>query len=628
MSLTVITYLLGMALLFVGERLVDGIPAARWTLDVIGVLALGASFVLRYRSLRETEDEGLAHGQRVALALQAVGGGSLLFYVLSTDATIELLSLSAAGANRWSGAWGAIWPLAWLVGTLPLLLVDRAIETSPVVAPPRRIKRALSHGLAAALGIALVFPLNYIASRHTERWDLAYFEAARPGSATQHVVDSLPDKVHVRVFMAPHSEVRQKVEAYFDELEGDGVEVSFHDQAAEPALARRLKIRDNGEIAFTLGTLESGDADTKDKKSRSTTEILELGKSADRARRKLRDLDTEVRKHLVKLARGQRTIYLTAGHGELGLNGRHKSPMQRLETFKKLLEAAQFESETITAEEGLAERVPNEADIVLILSPKQSFLPGEIAALRDYLERGGSVLVAVEPERIRREDPLVADDNPVSELLDALGVEMLPGVLAANRGIVPIMRNKSDRQNLLTNEFSSHPSTAVLSRASRSVPMFTPSAGRLAETSQKGGPETVVAVRSPRHAWPDLDGDLKYDPDEGEKQKKYPIAIASTGGSPDKKWRAMTLADASLFTDVGLRARGNQQFVYDTLNWLLFSEELSGTIESEKDVRIRHSQEDQTAWFYGTVLGIPLLLFAAGAARLWWRKNREQGGKS
>ena len=66
---------------------------------------------------------------------------------------------------------------------------------------------------------------------------------------------------------------------------------------------------------------------------------------------------------------------------------------------------------------------------------------------------------------------------------------------------------------------------------------------------------------------------------------------------------------------------GNVQFVRDATNWLIGAESLSGTTETEEDVRIEHSKEGQTWWFYSTVLGIPLLVFGLGAARVWMRQR-------
>ena len=151
--------------------------------------------------------------------------------------------------------WSSLWPIVWLLGTVPLLVVDYAIQSSPVMMPLRRIRDLVSHGIVAALAIAIVFPVNYIASKRNERWDLAYFRTTAPGTATQAIAASLESPVNIRVFMPPSSEVAQELRAYFGALE-TSVDFDWY----------RLK-------AFAL--YASGDENTFDSKSEGFDTIFD-----------------------------------------------------------------------------------------------------------------------------------------------------------------------------------------------------------------------------------------------------------------------------------------------------------------------------------------------------------------
>ena len=162
MSPAVILYLAGLALAFFGERVFAGDDLLRPVLSAAGGLALVAALVLlaRGRSL---------HAERaVALKWGVVGVVGLAVYALTTDFAIETLGFADEMERRWSGVFGAVWPILVLMGTLPLLAVDHALLDSPVVVQPRRIQQAANNGLAAALGIALVFPLNFLAAEHNK----------------------------------------------------------------------------------------------------------------------------------------------------------------------------------------------------------------------------------------------------------------------------------------------------------------------------------------------------------------------------------------------------------------------------------------------------------------------------
>jgi len=83
------------------------------------------------------------------------------------------------------------------------------------------------------------------------------------------------------------------------------------------------------------------------------------------------------------------------------------------------------------------------------------------------------------------------------------------------------------------------------------------------------------------------------------------------------------IADATALSDRWIPNPGNQLYVYDAVSWLLGEEGSGGTLESEEDVKIQHTRDDQVAWFYGTIAGVPFLVFIAGALRI---RRRKSGG--
>lgn len=628
MSLGAVIYLGGMLLVFAGQRLFAGDDSVQWIVTLLGVGALGVAIGLRLRTLRATGEACLRLGHRVALTFLLAGCGSLLIYLLTTGAVVEALGLEDEAERRWTGAFAALWPIVWLAGTLPMLVVDVAVQSSPVLIQPKRIRQALGHGVVAALGIALVFPVNYIAADHNERWDLAYAKTAAAGSATANIVASLEEPITVRVFQPPSSEVIDDLRGYFDALEGPNLLVEYLDQAAEPALARALKVRDNGVVAFTRGELEleepeEDDADKgaegEEPKPKAVTKTLKIGTELDKAKRKLKKLDEEVQKILIDMGQGERIAYLTTGHGEISTKS-GETVDRKARGLKKLMEMMGFEVKTIGLGDGLAEEIPSDADLVVVLGPQQPFLPAEVDALEAHQDRGGAVLLALEPDAMTEGgEAATAEDDPLDALAARIGLRMGSGVLASERGIVPMKRNKEDRMNVVTDRFSSHESTQVLSKASGILFLLTPGAGYLEEVEEHGNKVTIT-VRSLASSWADQNGNLELDADAGESKEMRPLAAVSIGGN-EQPWRAMVVADATAFTDLAMGNRGNQQFAYDALNWLIGAEALSGTLESEEDVKIQHTKEGQAAWFYLTVLGAPLLILGGGVLRLRTRRR-------
>lgn len=629
MSPSTLLYLAGMLALFVGQRILDGIDSMQMAATVLGAVALAAAAVLRIRSARGATDPGLRLGHRMALLLLLTGAVSIVLYVGTTERFTAGLSLDDAGEERWLGITRSLWPLVWLLGTIPLLVIDYGLRSSPVVIPVARVRETIVHGLVAAMGLGIVFPLNYIATKRNERWDLAYFKTPTPGTSTQALVEALEEPVVVRIFMPPSSEVAQELRHYFAELEGPKLSVEIIDQAANPTLAKALSIRDNGTVAITQGDIAvlldsvdpvPGEEPVVDDRPRPVTRRLSIKTDLDKAKRTLKKLDAEVGKMLIELGQGERVAYFTSGHGELNWSADKEQLDSSIRALRSRMSDLGFTVKPLGLSEGLGEGVPEDATLVLILGPRKPFFQPEVDALTAYVDRGGATLLAREPLILREGEQL--PDDPLDTLMAKLGATMGEGVLAAERNIVPLARNRRDAFNIVTNGFSSHATTRAVSDRSQQLVVFTPAAGHLVETSDHGN-SLVFVIRSLAYSWSDLDADTQFNADKGESKEARNIMAVIEGGIGATPWRAVVTSDASMFADLGVGNLGNQRLIDDTLNWLIGAEALSGTTESEEDVKIEHTKEGQQWWFYLTVLVIPLGVLVLGALRL---RMRRRGG--
>ena len=637
MSATALLYLLGMALVFIGERLLGGHETWHWVSNVAGLAVLGSAALVEVARLRKSRDAGIRLGRRLVLATMFAGFAALVLYVGTTDFVVDGLDMSREGEVRWVAAWGSLWPIVWLAGTLPLLLLDHLLWRSPVIVPSQQVRHALAGGLAAALGIALVFPVNYIATQHNKRWDLTYFKTTEPGTATRNIVAALGEPVTVRVFAAPASEIADELRGYFEPLQGPNLRLEVLDQAGHPRLAKALRVPDNGVVAITRGEVdlskvdededdakaesESADEeDGEDEDARPMTRTIEIGTDIDRAKRKLKTLDAEVQTTLLEIGHGERVAYVTTGHGELGWESNLPHD-RRLMALREVLRALHFKVDTLSLRSGFGDAVPEDANLVLLLGPMQALHESEVQALKDYVERGGALLVALDPDRRQDVPGIDVAEDPLDSLLTFLGVRLERGTLAAEGGYVPLWHNMRDRGNLVTNRFSVHPTTKVLAQNAARLLLFLPGAGWLTEvpdTQQR----VVFVVRSLEMAWADLNGNFQLD--KNEEKRERAVAAAVSGGTGSTEFRAMVLADANVYSDLALRNLANQQFLVDSVNWLVGSEAMSGTTETEKDVKIQHTKEDQAAWFYGTILGVPVLVLLLGFVRV---RMRRKGGR-
>lgn len=645
----------GLAALVLGQRALAGEglgQVATWlgVVAVVAALLLRGMYALRAAGVGATAKELAGHTLAARVSFLATAGVvlGLGFWGLGTDAGVSLFGVTGEGAAAWTRITNALWLVALGVSLPVLVAVDAAARACPRILPVRRVRHAVEGALAVAAVLGIVVPLNDVATLRSRTVDLAYFKVAAAGEATKLLVDELPEPVTVRLWFSPASEVLPDVREYFAAIEGERIRVEVLDHASEPRLSKALKVRSNGFVSITLGEvrLEASSEGEASEGPAAITRVIEVGEELDQAKRKLRRFDEEVQKILRELALGKRVALLTTGHGELSRRGNEASDDRKLKGLVALLEVLGFEIRTLDANKPLADGVPDDVDLVLVLGPSSPFFPAEVEALERHLEGGGALLLALEPSLPGREPALGlgapggvagagdgangqgATEDPLAPLLSRLGVRLGDGVLAAERGIVPIFRNKLDRLNLVTDRYAVHPTTSTVSKARPADPTFFPSAGFL-EIDTNAGVDPTVIVRSLDGAWADRDFDLERDGDEEAKGR--PIAAVTEGGAGGVSWRAMVVADSGFLSDAGLSSRGNRLLVVDALQWLIGSESLIGSTESEEDVKIQHSREGQSGWFYGTVLSVPGLVLLAGWLRVrrrarGARPNRSGGG--
>lgn len=632
MNPSTLLYLGGMLALYVGQRVLDGLEGWQLLVSSLGGIALLLAAGLRVRDLRAAKDPGLRLGHRIALMALLVGVASVVLYAGTTERFTQGLQLDDAGEERWLGIMRVLWPIVWLLGTVPLMVVDQGLRSSPVVIPLRRVREAAIHGLVAAMGLCLVFPLNYIATKRNERWDLAYFKTPAPGTATLALVDALDEPVTVRIFMPPSSEVAEELRAYFSQLEGPKVQLEILDQAANPRLAKALGIRDNGTVTMTQGDVtalmdapetpegQAPEPEPEDEAGKPVTKRLRVDTELDKAKRTLKKLDGEVGKMLIELGQGPRVAYFTTGHGELNWSQEKEMLDASIRALRTRMQELGFTVKQLGLTEGLGEKVPDDASVVLVLGPRKPFFQAEVDAITTYVDRGGSLLLAREPTP--NLDGVMLPDDPLDGLMTKLGVKMGEGILASERNVVPLARNRLDAFNLVTNGFTAHPTTRQLSDRSEQLALVTPATGFLEELPDQPNSITFV-VRSLAYTWADLDANTRFDGDAGEVKEARNIMAVVEGGE-GTRWRAVVTADASMFADLGVGlSLGNQRLAEDTLNWLIGAEALAGTTENEEDVKIEHTREGQQWWFYLSVLVVPLGVVLLGAIRI---RLRRKGG--
>ncbi len=566
----------------------------------------------------------------VALLLSGV----VYFLATKTGAGwIGMDDLSAKGARKYDVVMTITAALLAAIAVIPAILMEFTVgewtsENDEDAVELRRVREMGLSGLTIAFALALLMVTCNVAREKNIKKDVSYLKTSQPGESTRKVVGAMSDPVRVLLFFPELNEVGGEVKGYFQELARqtkNKVAVESHDRMLSVTLARKYQVGKDGTVVVVRG------ADAKEK-----FEKFELDTDMEKHRKrdgKLRVLDQTVNTALMKILREKRKAYLTVGHGEINdpeslpPHLRAQLPDAKTQVIKNILTSLNYESKNLGTMDGLASQIPDDATFVMVLGPKQAFDATELNTLARYLDNGGNVLIAMDPEGDFRLGPL---EGRLGAGLGELrpGQDVRIGLVTDDKNFLPQRQNESDRQKALTNQFSSHASTTSLSRGDARNGILLESAGALTDrefTTPGEKPKRTYVIRTMGEAWLDYDQDFKPGPDE--KRDRYNVGAAIEGparknadGTDADGFRAMLFSDQDLFADHMIQTRTGQIYVetngrslpVDAIKWLGGEETISGIVNDEKDPEIKQTKREQAAWFTATTIIAPLCMFGAG----------------
>jgi hypothetical protein len=681
-------YLGGLAFVLLGERVLSGLEKGAGLATALGVLAMLVATALRFSPKYRAQGERAAIERLLAL-LSVLGLVALAIYYVTTDAGLERFGIAKWPTEKRDHAvelLRVLWISLMALAVVPQIFAEVALRPMRRAERPeaRRVRAAAMAGGALAMVAVYGSLLVYASGGIEKKWDYSYFKTSRPGESTKKIAASLSEPIRVVAFFPEVNEVRGEVESYLRELAAGSpkLKVEVKDRLLAPKLAKELRANQDGVIILSKGT---------------ATYTLTVGSELEQARAKLKTLDRDFQEQLLKAVRSHKTVYFTVGHGELNdtPKGSAENEGRTASIAKLLLQKQNVTVKDLGLGQGLGNDVPSDADAVVVLGPSEGFSPEEIASLQRFADRGGHLLLALDPESApslnlvgvqateSQAPPLTAAPSasvapakapipapsgsagakapaapPVPKtpapphlaaLANIAGLAYSPDILANETNHIRVRSNDSDRTRMQSSSFSSHASVSTLSRNSPRAAIVVFGSGSLDKAPGATG-KVDFTVRSPSSTFNDANRNYRLDKD-AEKATTYNLAAAVTrpvAGAPeppkddkakgkddkakdkkDKKpevpeMRAFVTADVDAFSDLVLtNVIGNQVLFVDAMRWLVGEESFSGQVNNEEDVRIEHTKQQDLAWFYSTIFGVPALVLGVG---LFFRRRALAGG--
>ena len=275
--------------------------------------------------------------------------GALSYYLVYGEVNIVLEAMLVIGV-------AALGLYVWGTGSA----LGRALTS-------RQSKRGSNAFLMMAVFVVIVGLLNFLSARHSVQWDLTDAGTYTLSPQTLQILSNLKSPVKVMGFYTAQSDaLRVQAEDLLRTYEAhtDKITHEMVDLDQKPTLAQQYQIRAEGLLFLSgdkrqevLGTTESD----------FTTGIIKL-------------TSTE-----------QKTVGFVVGHGERGLDTADNASYQQA---KQALEQDNYATTTVNLLNG---PVPDNVAAVVLAGPTQPLADQERQVLRDYLQKGGKLMLLYDP---------------------------------------------------------------------------------------------------------------------------------------------------------------------------------------------------------------------------------------
>ncbi len=461
----------------------------------------------------------------------------------------------------------------------------------------RRGQQIINSTAFALLVLGILILVNYMGVRHHIRKDLTETKQYSLAEQTRKIAKSLDQDVELLAFISPQSFGYEMISDRLREYEMLSPRIKLHcyDPQTNFDMVKKYDIQAEGTI---------------------------IVKSGERTEKVTGATEEQITSAILAVTTGEKTkVYFLTGHGERVLE---RGGPDGIGTVRRSLENQQYDVQTLSMVTMQEPQVPGDCAALIIAGPRHPLHEKEIKAIKDYINRGGKLFIAVDPPPAPNLHQILAEH----------GVEPLDGVVIdPRRGFwgqaqVPVVTNPPYHEITYNIEAIALPDTRAFEVASAppqgypGAPPPPQSAKSLLESSDDAWLETQPT------------GTVKKDPDE----RGGPLTLAAVvdesqsprrgmpPGTPQSAQgtRMVVVGTSLLMTDrlVNAGLIGGAHLVLKSIAWMLENEKLVSIPPKQQTRTFVTLSDIQRKLAMVFVLGVVPLLVIVSGGLVWWIRRR------
>jgi ABC-type uncharacterized transport system involved in gliding motility auxiliary subunit len=438
----------------------------------------------------------------------------------------------------------------------------------------------------SVLFVAVVVMLNVFGVRYNKRFDMSAAGVNSLTEASRRVLDGLQGDVEILAFVGPQEKpFVQEVSEIYKYYSGK-VRWQIVDPQVSPEIAQRELIQSIPTLKIKMG-------------ERSTT----IDKVEEEA----------ITNGIHKVATTeQKKVYFLTGHGEPSIDD--KGNPNGMGLFADALRNQNYEVAGIFAGE---KPIPEDASVLVVATGDREHFPAELEKVRDYLKKGGGLLLLLEPKK----------DDELVRFARELGVRVGDDVILDQQ--VRLFQGATIGTDAVVSQYGDHPSVKALTERS----LFALARSVSPAIEGPGGPVKFKPLAfTSETSWAETDvervfGEGQAEMTDADIRGPVPIAAAGEasatgiGGEAGKAIKVAVFGDTSFLTNQYLRQLYNDAVGQGVIGWMAGQQELIAI--APRVVRASRAflgESQARTVFYLSVLVLPELILLAGIA-VWWRRS-------
>lgn len=446
----------------------------------------------------------------------------------------------------------------------------------------QKILRGANLVVYTAVVIAIVVLVNVFINRYYDRrWDLTPNQRYSLSPQTKKILKDLRADVSIYVFDREQSfrDRRDLLDNYASATHR--ITVRYVDPVRDPALARQFTVRSFGTVVVASG---------------------------DRHFEAQAATEEGVTNALIRVLKGQKTVYFVQGHGERDLESTDRSGYDRV---KKQLENENYQAKTLVLLQKM--EIPDDCSLLVIAGPRYDYLPQEVETIQKYFTNGGRVMFMLDPG---------VDVTNLSKLLGDWNVTVLNDLVIDENPIAQVFGTNPSMP--LVVKYGSGPIVEPLARIATLFPLTR--SFQIGKDSKPGVTDDSLCETSQ-----DSFGVANFNPKVREvtyhpgKDYKGPLTVAVSGivrGEGEKKaeGRFVALGTSALASNVYLGFQGNRDLFMNMVNWLSAEEDLISIRPKPPESQHLNLTVRQMSGILLRVMIVPLVIIGAGIM-VWWARR-------